>query len=70
MWIVSVEQIFFFFWAQQTVQGDASQNSFLSVLNGLGIFSSGVLGALYALARKEKIATEATIESVNDFCFS
>lgn len=57
------------FCGQETVQG-ASQNPFLSLLNGLGIFSTGVLGAFYALARKEKMASEATIESVNNILFS
>ncbi|GFZ07996.1 MAR binding filament-like protein 1 [Actinidia rufa] len=46
------------------LQGDASPNPSLSLLNGLGVFGSGVLGALYALARKEKIASEAMIDSM------
>ncbi|KAA8541822.1 hypothetical protein F0562_022974 [Nyssa sinensis] len=50
--------------AEQSAQGDASPNPFVSLLNGLGIFSSCMLGALYALAQKEKIATEAAIEFI------
>ncbi|KAG5537661.1 hypothetical protein RHGRI_024942 [Rhododendron griersonianum] len=50
--------------AEQILQGDASPNSFLSLLNGFGIFSSVLLGALYVLTRKEQIATEAIIESL------
>lgn len=38
--------------------------SFVSLLNGIGIVSSGLLGALYALAQKEKSAAVATIETV------
>ncbi|XP_018441539.1 MAR-binding filament-like protein 1 isoform X2 [Raphanus sativus] len=34
-------------------EGTSSPNTFLSLLNGLGIFSSGVLGALCALDRKD-----------------
>ncbi|XP_058226854.1 MAR-binding filament-like protein 1-1 isoform X2 [Rhododendron vialii] len=49
---------------KQILQGDASPNSFLSLLNGFGIFSSVLLGALYVLTRKEQIATEAIIESL------
>ncbi|KAI8019070.1 MAR-binding filament-like protein 1-1 [Camellia lanceoleosa] len=52
--------------AEQTLQGDASPNPFLFLLNGLGIFSSGLLGALYAFAMKEKIANEAIIESMTN----
>ncbi|KAF2583527.1 hypothetical protein F2Q68_00003039 [Brassica cretica] len=44
----------------------SSPNTFLSLLNGLGIFSSGVLGALYALARKDTKAAEETIESLKN----
>ncbi|KAA8540427.1 hypothetical protein F0562_024654 [Nyssa sinensis] len=50
--------------AEQAVRGDESPNPIPFLLNGLGIFSSGVLGALYALARKEKIVTEAAVESM------
>jgi len=51
---------------------DKPSNSFLSLLNGIGIFSSGVLGALYTLSQKEKSAADATIETVSLFsllCF-
>jgi hypothetical protein len=40
-------------------------NSFVSLLNGIGIVSSGLLGALYALTQKEKSAAVATIETVS-----
>lgn len=42
----------------------SSSNPFLSLLNGLGIFGAGVLGALYALARKEKKETDEILQSV------
>ncbi|KAI5660574.1 hypothetical protein M9H77_29367 [Catharanthus roseus] len=51
---------------ESVTAGQASKNSFLSLLNGLGIFGSGVLGALYALSRKEKATSEATIESLRN----
>ncbi|XP_057473360.1 MAR-binding filament-like protein 1-1 [Actinidia eriantha] len=50
--------------AEQTLQGDASPNPSFPLLNGLGVFGSGVLGVLYALARKEEIASEAMIDSM------
>ncbi|KAK9054699.1 hypothetical protein SSX86_025778 [Deinandra increscens subsp. villosa] len=43
----------------------ASSNPLLTLLNGLGIIGSGVLGAFYALDQKEKSANIATIESMN-----
>ncbi|CAB4303175.1 unnamed protein product [Prunus armeniaca] len=43
---------------------NAPSNPVLSLLNGLGIFSSGILGALYGLAWAEKKATDATVESI------
>ncbi|KAK9282230.1 hypothetical protein L1049_005144 [Liquidambar formosana] len=49
---------------EQALQKDSSPNPFLLLLNGVGIFSSGVLGALYALAQKERTASEAVIESI------
>ncbi|KAK4410568.1 MAR-binding filament-like protein 1-1 [Sesamum angolense] len=49
--------------AEQSVQGKPSQNPFLSLLNGLGFLGSGVLAALYASLKKEKAASDATIES-------
>ncbi|KAL0397067.1 UNVERIFIED_CONTAM: MAR-binding filament-like protein 1-1 [Sesamum calycinum] len=51
--------------AQQSGQGKPSQNPFLSLLNGLGFLGSGVLAALYASLKKEKAASDATIESIN-----
>jgi hypothetical protein len=47
------------------VSEGTSPNPFLALLNGLGIFSAGVLGALYALARQDTKAAEETIESVS-----
>lgn len=58
-----------YFCGQQTRQGNVSANPFLSLINGLGIFGSGVLGALSALAQKEKATTEATMESVSRYAF-
>ncbi|KAI9401855.1 hypothetical protein POPTR_001G179600v4 [Populus trichocarpa] len=46
------------------IQRYTPPNPFLSLLNGLGIFGTGVLGALYALAQKEKKATDKTVESM------
>jgi len=43
---------------------EKQSTSFVSLLNGIGIISSGLLGALYALAQKEKLAAVATIETV------
>nr|CAD1843046.1 unnamed protein product [Ananas comosus var. bracteatus] len=39
-------------------------NPFVSLLNGLGIVGSGILGALYATSQKEKAALELSIESM------
>nr|XP_027126077.1 MAR-binding filament-like protein 1-1 [Coffea arabica] len=50
--------------AEQKHQGDASHNPFVSLLSGLGILGSGVLGALYMLSLKEKATSEAAIESM------
>ncbi|KAF5726894.1 hypothetical protein HS088_TW22G00579 [Tripterygium wilfordii] len=50
--------------AEQALQRGSSSNPILSLLNGLGIFTAGMLGALYALAQKEKKASDATIESI------
>ncbi|GKB67365.1 hypothetical protein Tco_0928777, partial [Tanacetum coccineum] len=44
--------------------GDASSNPFITLSSGIGILTSGVLGAFYALAQKEKSANLATIESM------
>ncbi|CAI8616324.1 unnamed protein product [Vicia faba] len=41
-------------------------NSIVSLLNGIGIVSSGLLGALYALSQREKSAAVATIETMNN----
>ncbi|KAB1218588.1 MAR-binding filament-like protein 1-1 [Morella rubra] len=49
--------------AKEEIEVDAPPNPLLFLLNGLGIFSSGLLGALYALAQREKTATNAAIES-------
>ncbi|KAL2932468.1 MAR-binding filament-like protein 1-1 [Bienertia sinuspersici] len=50
---------------QNIEQGGSSSNPFLSLLNALGLLSSGVLAALYSLAQKEQSTSEATIESDN-----
>ncbi|CAN4086785.1 unnamed protein product [Withania somnifera] len=50
---------------EQTIQGSAG-NPFLSLLNGLGVVGSGVLGSLYALARNEKAVSDATVESMKN----
>ncbi|CAA7057956.1 unnamed protein product [Microthlaspi erraticum] len=52
--------------AEVAVSEGTSPNPFLSLLNGLGIFSAGVLGALYALARKDTAMAEETIESLKN----
>ncbi|KAF6172883.1 hypothetical protein GIB67_035437 [Kingdonia uniflora] len=48
------------------LQQEAPLNPILSLLNTVGIIGSGVLGALYTLAQKEKTTTEATIESLKN----
>lgn len=52
---------------QRKIQGgeSQSQNPFLSLLNGFGFYGTGVLGALYALARKEKAISDEALESVS-----
>ncbi|KAL5756180.1 hypothetical protein ACOSP7_020608 [Xanthoceras sorbifolium] len=50
--------------AEQELHRESPSNPFLSLLNGLGIFGTSVLGALYALAQNDKKATDATIESM------
>ncbi|XP_077211782.1 MAR binding filament-like protein 1 [Tasmannia lanceolata] len=49
---------------EQVHQQGLAANPFVALLNGLGIIGLGVLGALYALAQKEKTAIESTIESM------
>ncbi|KAE9616147.1 hypothetical protein Lal_00017177 [Lupinus albus] len=48
-----------------TNEKDRPLNPFVSLLNIIGIYSSGTLGALYALARKENTTALATIETVS-----
>lgn len=50
---------------EQTGQKGAPSNPFVSLLNAIGVFSSGVLAALYSLARKDKVKSEAMMESLN-----
>ena len=57
------------FYGQQAIQRDAPPNPFLALLNGLAVFGSGVFGALYALAQREKTASNAIIESVSLFTY-
>uniref|UniRef100_A0A7N0TT81 MAR-binding filament-like protein 1-1 n=1 Tax=Kalanchoe fedtschenkoi TaxID=63787 RepID=A0A7N0TT81_KALFE len=50
---------------EKVTQNDAlSAPPILSFLNGFGIIGSGVLGALYALARQEHAASDAKIETL------
>lgn len=49
---------------EQVGQKSAPSNPFLSLLNAIGIFSSGVLAALYSLARNDKAKSEEMIESL------
>ncbi|XP_068651866.1 MAR-binding filament-like protein 1-1 [Aristolochia californica] len=42
----------------------AASNPFVALLNGIGIIGLGILGALYALAWREKRDLESTIESM------
>ncbi|XP_019457567.1 PREDICTED: MAR-binding filament-like protein 1-1 isoform X1 [Lupinus angustifolius] len=44
---------------------DRPSNSFPSLLDGIGILSSGVVGAFYAFSQKEKSAALATIETMS-----
>ncbi|CAL0308765.1 unnamed protein product [Lupinus luteus] len=48
-----------------TNENDRPSNLFVSLLNIIGIYSSGTLGALYALARKEKTTALSTIETMS-----
>ncbi|XP_008793446.2 MAR-binding filament-like protein 1 isoform X2 [Phoenix dactylifera] len=50
--------------SEQVHLQNAPDNSFVSLLNGLGIVGSGVLGALYATSQKEKTDMESTFESM------
>jgi hypothetical protein len=43
-----------------------SGNSFPSLLNVLGLYGSGILGALYARSQKEKADIESTIALVSN----
>ncbi|PIA65138.1 hypothetical protein AQUCO_00100557v1 [Aquilegia coerulea] len=52
--------------AEQLHQGEVQINPLLSLLNVVGVIGSGVLGALYTLAQKEKTTTETTIESLKN----
>lgn len=52
---------------EQPSEINVPSNPVLSLLNGLGIFSSGILGALYGLAWAEKKAADATVESVSPY---
>ncbi|MQM19002.1 hypothetical protein Taro_052002 [Colocasia esculenta] len=52
--------------AEQAHAHRAPESPFLSLLNGLGIIGSGVLGALYAISQKEKADVESEIESMNN----
>ncbi|RWR77510.1 MAR-binding filament-like protein 1-1 [Cinnamomum micranthum f. kanehirae] len=51
---------------EQEHQLRAPANSFVGFLNGVGIIGCGVLGALYALARKETTSLNSVIESMKN----
>ncbi|KAF9615145.1 hypothetical protein IFM89_022103 [Coptis chinensis] len=51
---------------EQIQQEEVPSNPLLSLFNVVGIISSGVLGALYSLAQKEKTGKESTIESLKN----
>ena len=54
------------FYGQTAPEMDKPTNScFLSILDGIGILSSGVMGALYVSAQKENSTAVATIETVS-----
>ncbi|XP_073286364.1 MAR-binding filament-like protein 1-1 [Primulina huaijiensis] len=50
--------------AEQTVKENPSSNPTFSVINSIGVLSSGVLAALYSSKIKEKATSDTTIESV------
>ncbi|CAH9088533.1 unnamed protein product [Cuscuta europaea] len=49
---------------RRTVEGNEFQNPLISLLNGIGFYGSGVLGALYALAKNENAKSIAALESM------
>lgn len=59
--------IMLFILGQLAAQMEKPSNPFVSILNVIGVFGSGVLGSLYAIAQKEKMAAELAIESVSSF---
>ncbi|RXH88567.1 hypothetical protein DVH24_000166, partial [Malus domestica] len=48
---------------EEAPQTNVAPNPVLSLLNGIGIFSFGVLGVLYALIRSEKKVTDAIMKT-------
>lgn len=52
--------------AELPSRGEAPLNPILSLLNVVGVIGSGVIGALYTLAQKEKTAAEGTVESLTN----
>lgn len=52
--------------AQLSIKGRSSENPFFSILNALGILGSGIVAALFALKKKEKATSDATIEYVSN----
>ncbi|CAH8320468.1 unnamed protein product, partial [Eruca vesicaria subsp. sativa] len=52
--------------SEVAVSEGTSSNPFVSLLNGLGIFSAGVLGALYALALQDTKSAQEAIESLRN----
>ena len=65
--IPEISLIMLFTLGQQAAQIEKPPNPFASILNVIGVFGSGVLGSLYAVPQKEKMAAELTIESVSSF---
>ncbi|KAI3992447.1 hypothetical protein MKX01_022538 [Papaver californicum] len=52
--------------AEELIQGEATANPFLSLLNAVGIMGTGVLGALNVLGKQEKTTAEATIKTLEN----
>lgn len=59
--------IFLFILGQLAAEIEKPSNPFVPLLNVIGVFGSGVLGSLYGIARKEKIAADMALESVSSF---
>ncbi|KAI3977352.1 hypothetical protein MKX01_000265 [Papaver californicum] len=51
---------------EELIQGETPANSFLSLLNAVGIMATCVLGALNILGQQEKTTAEATIKTLEN----